>query len=435
MTYTKLKLYTVYGNGGWDEKIRQTMLLVPGETENHVVNLYPEIEYQRWEGFGGAITEAAAYNYSLMDEAQKKTLLEAYFSPERMNYQLVRIPIDSCDFSLGQYTGFERPAKYIVPMLRDAQKAHGAPLAVMLSPWSPPVEWKSNDTREQGGRLLPEYYGDYAEYLCAYVLWYRNQGFSVRALTLQNEPHAVQTWDSCVWTAAEQKVFLRDHMWPAMEKHGLTDVEIYLWDHNKERAYEWLRDVIDEETDRMVAGTAVHWYSGDHFEALQLCRERFPEKKLIVSESCFEYRVYGALEPSFAAQKLSHELIGDMNGGISAFCDWNLLLDERGGPCYAENFCLAPFLYDRDRKKLEPQLLQQIFELFSRSVEPGSVRIAHSRADAQVEASAWKRPDGSLALMLLNKSEAAARICVRVDGLETELILCPKSVSSCTLEA
>ena len=435
MTYTKLKLYTVYGNGGWDEKIRQTMLLVPGETENHVVNLYPEIEYQRWEGFGGAITEAAAYNYSLMDEAQKKTLLEAYFSPERMNYQLVRIPIDSCDFSLGQYTGFERPAKYIVPMLRDAQKAHGAPLAVMLSPWSPPVEWKSNDTREQGGRLLPEYYGDYAEYLCEYVLWYRNQGFFVRALTLQNEPHAVQTWDSCIWTAAEQKVFLRDHMWPAMEKRGLTDVEIYIWDHNKERAYEWLRDVIDEETDRMVAGTAVHWYSGDHFEALQLCRERFPEKKLIVSESCFEYRVYGALEPSFAAQKLSHELIGDMNGGISAFCDWNLLLDERGGPCYAENFCLAPFLYDRDRKKLEPQLLQQIFELFSRSVEPGSVRIAHSRADAQVEASAWKRPDGSLALMLLNKSEAAARICVRVDGLETELILCPKSVSSCTLEA
>lgn len=435
MTFTKLKLYSVCGNGGWGETIRQTLLLIPGETENHVVNLYPQIEYQRWEGFGGAITEAAAYNYSLMDEAQKKTLIEAYFSPERMNYQLVRIPIDSCDFSLGQYTGFERPTKYIVPMLRDAEKAHGSPLAIILSPWSPPVEWKSNVTREQGGRLLPEYYGDYAEYLCEYILWYRNQGFFVRALTLQNEPHAVQTWDSCIWTAEEQKIFLRDHMWRAMEKHDLTDVEIYLWDHNKERAYEWLRDIIDEETDRMVAGTAVHWYSGDHFEALQLCRERFPEKKLIVSESCFEYRVYGAVEPSFAAQKLSHEIIGDLNGGISAFCDWNLLLDERGGPCYAENFCLAPFLYDRDRKKLKPQLLQRIIELFSRSVEPGSVRIAHSRASAQVEASAWKRPDGSLALMLLNKSEASAPICVRVDGLETELILCPKSVSSCIVEA
>lgn len=435
MIYTKLKLKTVFGNGAWDEKLCQTLLLSPGETENHVVNLHPEVEYQTWDGFGGAITEAAAYNYSLMSETQKKALMEAYFPPQRMNYQLVRIPIDSCDFSLGQYTGFERPARYIVPMLRDAEKAHGGKLAILLSPWSPPVEWKSNDTREQGGRLLPEHYGDYAEYLCEYVLWYKNQGFFVRALTLQNEPHAVQTWDSCFWTAAEQKVFLRDAMWPAMEKHGLTDIEIYLWDHNKERVYEWMHEAIDVDTDKMVAGAAVHWYSGDHFEALQLCREQFPDKKLIVSESCFEYRVYGTVAPAFAAQKLGHELIGDLNGGVSAFCDWNLLLDERGGPCYAENYCLAPFLYDPGEKKLKPQLLQQILELFSRSIVPGSVRIAHSRATEQVEATAWKRPDGTLALMLMNKSEAIAPICVRIDGMETELILYPKSVSSCILKS
>ena len=435
MIYTKLELCTVFGNGGWDEKLRQTLLLAPGETENHVVNLHPEIVYQTWEGFGGAMTEAAAYNYSLMDDAQKKALCETYFSPDRMNYQLVRIPIDSCDFSLNQYTGFERPARYIVPMLRDAEKAHGAPLSILLSPWSPPVEWKSNDTREQGGRLLPEHYNDYAEYLCTYILWYRKQGFSVRALTLQNEPHAVQTWDSCVWTAKEQKAFLRDAMRPAMEKHGLTDIEIYLWDHNKERVYEWMRDVVDAETDSMVTGAAVHWYSGDHFEDLQLIREQFPDKKLIVSESCFEYRVYGNIEPSFSAQKLGHELIGDLNSGISAFCDWNLLLDERGGPCYVENYCLAPFLYDTGEKKLKPQFLQQVLELFSRSIIPGSVRIANSRASEQVEASAWKRPDGTLTLMLLNKSDGIAPICVRIDGKEAELILSPKSVSSCVLKA
>lgn len=433
MTVTKLELDSIYGNGGWDERLQQSLLLAPGETENHAVTLHPEIEYQAWEGFGGAITEAAAYNYSLLDAAQKKTLLEAYFSPKRMNYQLVRIPIDSCDFSLSPYTGFERPAKTIVPMLRDAEKAHGGPLSIILSPWSPPVEWKSNDTRQFGGRLLPEHYGDYAKYLCDYVLWYKNQGFSVKALTLQNEPHAVQTWDSCIWTAGEQKVFLRDHMWPAMEKHGLTDLKIYLWDHNKERVCEWMREAIDAETDKMVAGAAVHWYSGDHFEALQLCREQFPDKKLIVSESCFEYRVYGSVAPGFTAQKLGHELIGDMNGGISAFCDWNLLLDEQGGPCYADNFCLAPFLYDRGAKKLRPQLLQQILELFSRSVVPGSRRIACSRFGEQVEATAWKRPDGAIALLLLNKAETAAPVCVRVDGLETQLLLSPKSVSAGTL--
>lgn len=433
MSYTKLELNAIYGNGGWDETLQQTLLLTPGETENRVINLYPDVTYQTFTGFGGAITEAAAYNYSLLNEAQKKTLIEAYFSPERMNYQIVRIPIDSCDFSLSPYTGFERPEKYILPMLRDAEAAHGGPLALLLSPWSPPVEWKTNDTRQFGGKLKPEHYGDYAEYLCGYILWYKNQGFSVRALTLQNEPHAVQTWDSCVWTAAEQKVFLRDFMWPAMEQHGLTDIEIYLWDHNKERVYEWMRETIDAGTDRMIAGAAVHWYSGDHFDALRLCREQFPDKKLIVSESCFEYRVYGTVDPAFAVQKLGHELIGDLNSGISAFCDWNLLLDERGGPCYADNFCLAPFLYDRGEKKLRPQLLQQVFELFSRAIVPGSRRIAHSRASEQVEATAWKRPDGSLALVLLNKAAEAAPVCLRVGGNETQLLLNPKSVSGCVI--
>ena len=434
MAYTKLKLYTIFGNGGWDEKLHQTLLLIPGETENRVINLYPEIEAQIWNGFGGAITEAAAYNYSLMSGEQKRTLTKAYFSPERMNYRLVRIPIDSCDFSLGQYTGFEHVEKYILPMLRDAEEAHGGPLAVLLSPWSPPVEWKSNDTREQGGRLLKEYYGDYAEYLCQYILRYKESGFFVKALTLQNEPHAVQTWDSCIWTAAEQKRFLRDHMWPAMERNGLTDIEVYLWDHNKERVYEWMREVIDDKTDHMVAGAAVHWYSGDHFEALRLCREQFPGKKLIVSESCFEYRVYGSVAPVFAAQKLAHEIIGDLNNGVSAFCDWNLLLDEHGGPCYAENFCLAPFLYDTGVKKLKPQLLQKYLELFSHSICPGSVCIAHSCCGSSVEATAWKRPDGSLSLILLNNAEETAPVCIRVCGLEAELILLPKSISGCIME-
>ena len=84
MPYTKLKLESVFGSGNWDEKLNQTLLLTSGETENRVINLFPEIEYQTWSGFGGAITEAAAYNYSLLSEEQKHALTEAYFSPERM---------------------------------------------------------------------------------------------------------------------------------------------------------------------------------------------------------------------------------------------------------------------------------------------------------------------------------------------------------------
>lgn len=143
-----MQVNTLYGAGAWDEHFVQSVRFVPGETENKVVNLYPEITYQRFEGFGGAITESAGYVYSLMDETQKRQLMEAYFAPERVNYSFVRIPIDSCDFSLGQYEGFERIERYILPMLRDAEKAAGHKLRLMLAPWSP----RRNGRRTAGAR-------------------------------------------------------------------------------------------------------------------------------------------------------------------------------------------------------------------------------------------------------------------------------------------
>ena len=429
-----MRVHTLYGSGGWDEHFEQCVRFVPGETENKVVNLYPEITYQRFEGFGGAITEAAGSVYAQMDEQQKQRLMEAYFSPEGMNYTFVRIPIDSCDFSLSQYEGFERVEQYILPMLRDAEKAHRGRLRLMLAPWSPPARWKTNGRREGGGKLKPEHYGDWAEYLGEYLAWYKGQGFDVRMLSLQNEAHAVQTWDSCVFTVEEQKTFLRDHLYPALCRHGLEDVEIYLWDHNKERVYEWLRDSLDEQTDKMVAGIAFHWYSGDHFEALDLCRERFPDKKLMVSESCIEFCKFNKEDASGAALAMTHEILGDLNHGICAFGDWNLLLDETGGPNYVGNYCLAPFLFDTKARKLNQTLLGQYMEVLARTVTPGSVRLATTRFSESIDATAWRRPDGKTVLVLLNKSGKNLPVCVRRNGQEASTLLWPHSITSAIME-
>ena len=438
----KLQLHTTYGGGNWDEQFTQTVLFTPGETENRVINLYPEIEFQTLEGFGGAITDSAAYIYAMMNDVQKRKLMESYFSPARMNYQMVRIPIDSCDFSVEQYEAwtesgalnFDRVEKYILPMLRDAEAAAGRKLPLLLAPWSPPAHMKTNGQRHQGGKLRAECRGDYAEYLCRYIEEYQRRGCLVRALSIQNEPKAVQTWDSCVYTAAEEKAFLRDYLRPALEKHGLTGLEIYLWDHNKERVYEWMRDIIDDTTDPMVTGAAFHWYSGDHFEALDLCRQRFPGKKLILSESCIEFSKFDADDHFGAASIFAHEMLGDLNHGICFFGDWNLLLDEEGGPNYVGNYCLAPFLFDTKKKQLQPQLLQQYMEHFSRTLTPGSVRIGMSRYAESVEATAWKRPDGSLALVLLNKGEKEAPLVVRLNDQEAALVLLPRSISNAVID-
>ena len=435
---------TTFGNGGWPDHFQQNVCFKPdaGE-EDHVVNIYPEVTYETLEGFGGAITESAAYVYSLMDQTQKEQLMQAYFTPERMNYQMVRLHLDSCDFSLGQYEAMSDPSdiamdsfsmdrmeKYIFPMLRDAEKAAGHPLPLMLSPWSPPAFMKSTGIRIGGGKLLPEYRGFWAEYLCRYILEIQKRGFIVQRISLQNEPKAAQRWDSCVYTAKEQRDFLVEYMAPAMEKHGLSDIEIFLWDHNKERVYEWLRDEIDPVSDPLIAGAAFHWYSGDHFEALDIARKQYPNKKLIVSESCIEFYKFSRDDAIKGTQKLAHEIIGDLNHGMTAFYDWNMLLDEQGGPNYTGNFCLAPFLYDTKSKMLMPQLVQQYFEHMTHDLVPGSVRVGYSRASEDIDVTAWRKPDGQIVAILLNRSEHLAPVNLRVDGQTASCLLYPLSIST-----
>ena len=364
-----------------------------------------------------------------MYPAQKQKILETYFSPEQMNYGVVRIHMDSCDFSTEMYEAmsdekdtelksfdFSRTEKYIIPMLRDAEKAAGRRLKIMLSPWSPPEFMKTNGSRKHGGSLKPEYYGLWAEYICKYILEFQERGFEVERISLQNEPKAVQTWDSCVYTAQEEKKFLKESMYPALKRHGLDNIEVFIWDHNKERIFERVREICDDSTKGMVTGAACHWYSGDHFESLSLVRQKYPELKLIVSESCIEFSKFDSDDSEMNAMRLSHEIIGDLNNGVSAFYDWNVVLDEKGGPNHVGNYCLAPFLYDTKEHLLMPQLIQKHFYHFSHYIHEGARRIGFSRYTDALDVTAFKNPDGSIILVLLSRSEKSMPVNIRING-------------------
>ena len=413
------------------------------EVENQVVNLYPQVTFQTFEGFGGAITDAAGYVYSLMNVEQTRQVVETYFSPEQMRYGLVRIHMDSCDFSTEMYEAmsdpqdrelksfsFERTKTYILPMLADAQKAAGKPLKLMLSPWSPPAFMKTNNSRVRGGSLKPEYRDFWADYICRYIEEFQKRGFQVQRISLQNEPKAVQTWDSCIFTAEDEKVFLRDHLHPALAAHGLDNIEVFIWDHNKERLYERVWGTVDDTTRDMIAGAAFHWYSGDHFDALDLVRQQYPDLRLITSESCIEYRFLDKGAVFDNAAKLAHELIGDLNHGICAFYDWNILLDEQGGPNHVGNWCHAAFLYDRKEKVLHPQLIQQYYYHFAYFIAPGAKRIAVSKYTDNLEVTAFQNPDGTIAVVMFNRGKDPIPVSLRLDGQLVELTVKGKTIAT-----
>lgn len=439
----KLHLYTTTYERNVRSTQEQQMDFAPDEgQEDQLINLYPQVRFQCLEGFGGAVTDSAGYVFSLMDEKQKQEMVQQYFGKSSMNYGLVRIPIDSCDFSLEHYEAdsdesdanferfsFERVEKYILPLLDAAEKAHGGKLEIMLSPWSPPVYMKTNAERNHGGKLKPEYRKRWAEYICRYIEEYRSRGYRVGKLTIQNEPKAVQTWDSCIYTADEEKAFIRDYLWPSLEKHHLTDIELYIWDHNKERAFEWAETIIDRETDHMIAGIAFHWYSGDHFEALELIQKQFPGKKLLLSEACIEYSKYSASDYLNNAQKYAHDLIGNLNAGMSTFLDWNLLLDEAGGPNHVKNFCDAPFLYDTREHILYPTNIQSYLWHFSHFLEPGAVRIGMTRYTDELEVTAFQ-VSGKIMFVMLNRTDAVLPACIRIKDEMVQLQIPAMSIST-----
>lgn len=409
--------------------------------ENEVVNIYPAIESEVFEGIGGAITDSAAYIYSLMNEEQKKQVIHSYFSEDEMSYEIVRIHMDSCDFSVDQYEAmsdindielrsfsFSRTQKYIIPMLEDAVKAAGKNLGIMLSPWTPPAFMKTNQCRNKGGSIKPEFRKMWAEYLCRYIEEFNKRGYKVKRMSLQNEPKAVQTWDSCIYTAEEEKEFLRDFMYPALKEHGLDNIEVFIWDHNKERAFERVNAIVDENTKDMVSGVACHWYSGDHFENLELIRKYYPHLKMIISESCIEYSKFEAGDEVVNAARLSHEIIGDLNHGITAFYDWNLLLDEQGGPNHVGNYCQAPYLFDTKQKKLMPQLLQKHFYHFSHFIMPGAKRIAFSRYTEKLDVTVWRNTDGSLVSVFLNRTDMEMPVNVRLNGWNVTFVMAPNEI-------
>lgn len=407
----------------------------------HLVNIYPDVTYQTMRGFGGAFTEAAAHNYAGMSEEKKKELTEAYFGESGLRYNIGRVHMNSCDFALGNYTYIEEgdtelktfsiahDFNEIIPMIKAAQAACREEIVFLMSPWSPPAFMKTNQDMNHGGSLKKEYYQLWADYFVRFIKAYKEAGIPLSYLTVQNEPMAVQTWDSCIYTAEEESLFVREYLGPTLEKEGLADVKIFVWDHNKESAYQRFKDTVADETaDKYIKGAAIHWYTGDHFEAIEIMKKQYPDKEVFFTEGCVEYSRFADSGEIDKAEMYAHDILGNLNAGISASIDWNLILDEKGGPNHVGNFCAAPIMCNTTEDSYEKRLTYYYIGHFSRYIKSGAVRIGTTRYTDNIEAAAFLNPDGERVLILLNKTEKEVPVTVCEAGCGIEVTVNPHSI-------
>lgn len=407
----------------------------------------PNKTFQEMLGIGGAITDAAAETFFKLPADKQQQVLNAYFSDDKgIGYNLIRTNIHSCDFSSGSYTyvaegdaalktfDIAHDKQFKLPMIQKAISKAGNDVTFYASPWSPPAWMKTNNNMLQGGKLKPEYYDSWANYYVKFIQAYEAEGVPVWGITIQNEPMAKQTWESCIYTAEEERDFLKNHLGPVMHRSGLANKNIVMWDHNRDLIYQRASTYFaDPEVYNYAWGVGFHWYedwSGGVpvFENLRRVQEAFPDKKLLFTEGCAESFDASRYEAWVLGEEYGRSMIHDFNNGAVGWTDWNILLDEKGGPNHVGNFCFAPVHGDTQTGELTFTNSYFYIGHFSKFIQKGAKRIIASPSRSQLISTAFLNPDGSVVVVVMNESDIKTDFFLWMDGKAAPATSLPHSI-------
>ncbi len=470
MKYFKFLLFTILLIGMWSctkkpaplsvdvyetsANGNQIKKLTDFQTSNNpaTIKIQPEEKFQTITGFGGSFTESSAYLLNKLGKENRGKVLEAYFGEDGAKYSLTRTHINSCDFSLSNYSyaptkdkelkdfSIKEDMDDIIPMIKEAQAISKDGFKILSSPWTAPPWMKDESAKAEnryvGGKLLPEYYDTWALFFSKYIDAYKAEGIDIWGLTVENEPLGNgNNWESMHYTPEEMTLFVQNHLGPKLEADGKGHVKILGYDQNREHLNEWVDAMFkDEGTSKYFAGTAIHWYASTYEvfpEELQYANEKAPDKHLIQSEACVDAEVpkwkddawYWKKEatdwgwdwapeedkkfhPKYSpVYRYARDIIGCLNNWVDGWVDWNMVLDTKGGPNWFKNWCVAPVIVDPDKDEVYLTPIYYTLSHFSKFIRPDAKRIGWECSDEELLVTAAENPDGSIAVIVFNPTE------------------------------
>lgn len=448
----------IYQTSESGDKLKQIQP-ISGEKDYAVMRIMPDDKYQTILGIGGSFTEASAYLLQQLSKANQDSIMEAYFGNSGARYSLTRTHMNSCDFSLGNYSyapvegdkdlfhfSISEDMDDLVPMIKRAMQLSSDGFKLISSPWTAPP-WMKDNKDWRGGKLLPEYYDTWALYFSKYLEAYKEQGIDVWGFTVENEPLGNDNnWESMHYTADEMNDFVKNHLGPWLRGDGHV-TKILGYDQNRdEHLYEWVDTMYDDsEAAKYFDGVAVHWYAStyDYFpEALDYARKRAGAGYVIQTEACVDAQVpvwkddnwYWSKEATDwgwdwapADKKHLHpkyvpvfryagDIIGCLNHGVNGWIDWNMILDRQGGPNWFENWCVAPVIVDPQADEVYFTPLFYTMAQFSRFIRPDAVRIGFESEDKEIMVTAVQNTDSSIAVVLFNPTEKSKVLKIDLVG-------------------
>jgi O-glycosyl hydrolase len=409
----------------------------------------PSKTFQTIIGIGGAITDASAEVFAKLPREKQQELLNAYYDKDKgIGYTLARTNIHSCDFSSESYTyvsegdkslksfSIEHDKKFRIPLIQQAIATAGGKLLLFASPWSPPAFMKDNRNMLKGGKLLPEYYQSWATYYTKFIKAYEKEKIPIWGITVQNEPLATQTWESCVYTATEERDFLKNYLGPIMKEQGLEDKKIVVWDHNRDLMYQRAQVIFDDPLASKYAwGIAFHWYEAwggapAMFENLKNVQEAYPSKHLLFSEGCVESFNPEKYYLWANGERYGRSMINDFNNGTVGWTDWNILLDEKGGPNHVGNFCFAPIHADTKAGQLIYTPSYYYIGHFSKFIRPNAKRMSTSTSKGLLLSTSFINEDGKMVTIVMNQTDKKLTYNFYLGTQSTQVVIPPHAIQT-----
>ena len=392
----------------------------PGETEISIF-VAPDHRFQTFLGIGGAITDASAEVFAKLPAPKQQEFLDAYYDPDKgIGYTWARTTIHSSDFSSGSYTyiaegdkalstfSIDHDRQFRIPLIKRAMAATGGKLTLFASPWSPPAFMKDSNSMLQGGSLLPEYFEAWATYYTKFIKAYEKAGIPIWGISVQNEPMARQRWESVIYSAEEERDFLKNHLGPVMQEQGLGDKKIIVWDHNRDLITHRAKTILDDpEAAKYAWGIGFHWYEtwagGDpmYSNVAEVAR-LYPSKPVLLTEAAIEKFTPERYQYWPNGERYGKSMINDFNSGAVAWVDWNILLDEHGGPNHVSNFCFSPIHADTTTGELIYTPPYYYIGHFSKFIRPDAQRVSSTSSRSSLLTTSFLNTDNTMATVVMN---------------------------------
>jgi glucosylceramidase len=397
--------------------------------------------YQTMDGFGASLTDSSAWDLNQLSAADREAVLQALFNPTTgIGLSFLRQPLGGSDFSLGNYAYDDtccdvndfslnngHDNAYIIPQLQRIKQINSQ-VRLLGTPWSPPRWMKTNNDWYGGGDANPahlqtQYYAAYAQYFVKYVQQYAAQGLPIDFITIQNEPFNNNGGMPAMhMDPTEQANFIKNNLGPAFASAGIT-TKILVWDHNWDVASYPTSVLNDAAARQYVAGVGWHCYGGTPDAQTQV-RNLYTNLGVWLTECSSGSWVTGGGSPggSFGAnlyRNVQQLVIRSTRNWAKSVVNWNLVLDQNNGPTNGPGACLTCYSVARVNTVNKTWSLDVDYYSLghaSKFVVPGATRIDSNTFDNNLEDVAFKNPDGSKVLIVINAGGSSSTFKVRWTG-------------------